>query len=296
MSYIDKLRKSTRNSGSIICMGLDPVCEYLPEIKGSVEERITSFFKELFSEMIKRNILPGAFKPNLGFFTTLDRPRENVFDGSMALVKILSFLDELFPYIPIILDYKRGDIARSSENYAKEGFVTWGCDGVTVSPWMGSDSVQPFFKEAALHNGGVYLLNRTSNPGGKEFQNAVTGENGQPLFKMVAEKIMHWAMEYPGTGAVVGATSLRELEEITAYYSGKEIPLLIPGVGSQGGSATDVVRVLNSNDYSIPLVRINASSGITHPWAKTGDALPANWKQLCIDNLERLNDEAGSSV
>ncbi|MCK5196723.1 MAG: orotidine-5'-phosphate decarboxylase [Spirochaetales bacterium] len=296
MSYIDKLRKSTRNSGSIICMGLDPVCEYLPEIKGSVEERITSFFKELFSEMIKRNILPGAFKPNLGFFTTLDRPRENVFDGSMALVKILSFLDELFPYIPIILDYKRGDIARSSENYAKEGFVTWGCDSATVSPWMGSDSVIPFFKEAALHNGGVYLLNRTSNPGGKEFQNAVTGENGQPLFKMVAEKIMHWAMEYPGTGAVVGATSLRELEEITAYYSGKEIPLLIPGVGSQGGSATDVVRVLNSNDYSIPLVRINASSGITHPWAKTGDALPANWKQLCIDNLERLNDEAGSFV
>lgn len=296
MSYIDRLKKSTEYSGSIICMGIDPVCEYLPEIVGTIEERITTFFETLFSEMIKRNILPGAFKPNLGFFATLDRPRENAFDGSRSLAKILSLLDDLFPLTPVILDYKRGDIARSSANYAKEGFVSWGCDSVTVSPWMGSDSVIPFFKEAALHNGGVYLLNRTSNPGGKEFQNAILGENGQPLFKTVAEKIVHWSMEYPGTGAVVGATSLNELEEITAYFSGKNIPLLIPGVGSQGGNAADVILILKRTNYSIPLVRINASSGITHPWAKTGNAAPRGWKQLCIDNLERLNDEVGSSV
>jgi orotidine-5'-phosphate decarboxylase len=296
MSYIDTLKKSTEKSGSIICMGLDPIAEYLPETDGALEEKITSFFEILFSEMIKRNVLPGAFKPNLGFFTALDRPRGNAFDGSRTLVKILSLLDEIFPGIPIILDYKRGDIAQSSDNYAKEGFVTWGCNSVTVSPWMGSDSVRPFLKEAALHNGGVYLLNRTSNPGSKELQNAVLKENGKPLFITVAEKIVHWAGEYPGTGAVVGATSLGELDEITAYYSSINIPLLIPGVGSQGGSATDVVRVLKNNDYTIPLVRINASSGITHPWAKKGNAVPKNWKQLCIDNLQRLNDEAGSYV
>lgn len=294
MSYIDKLKKSTEQSGSIICMGIDPVCEYLPEIEGTVEERITFFFKTLFYEMIKRNVLPGAFKPNLGFFATLDRPRENVFDGSLALVKILSLLDKLFPHIPIILDYKRGDIARSSENYAREGFVSWGCDSVTVSPWMGSDSVIPFFKEAALHDGGVYLLNRTSNPGGKEFQNAVLKENRQPIFKTIAEKIVEWAKEYPGTGAVVGATSLRELEEITAYFSSSEIPLLIPGVGSQGGSASDVTRVLKKNNYTLPLVRINVSSGITHTWAKSGNKAPSNWKHLCVDNLAKFNDESGS--
>jgi len=296
VSYINKLRKSAIVSGSIICMGIDPVCEYLPEIEGTEEERITLFFEALFSEMIKRNVLPGAFKPNLGFFATLDRPRENTFTGSRALAKILLLLDELFPHIPIILDYKRGDIARSSANYAKEGFVTWGCDSVTVSPWMGSDSVIPFFKEAALHNGGVYLLNRTSNPGGKEFQNAVLGKNGQPLFKTVAERIVHWAGEYPGTGAVVGATSLGELEEITTYFSGKDIPPLIPCVGGQGGNAPTVIPIVNINDYTIHLVRINASSGITHPWAKTGNAAPRDWKQICIDNLERLNDEAGSFV
>lgn len=294
MSYIDRLNESTKKSGSVICMGIDPVCEHLPDMEGTEEEKITSFFETLFSEMIKRNVLPGAFKPNLGFFATLDSPRENTFDGSRALAKILSMLDDLFPQIPIILDYKRGDIARSSDNYAKEGFVSWGCDSVTVSPWMGSDSVIPFFKEAALHNGGVYLLNRTSNPGGKEFQNAILIENGQPLFITVAEKIVDWAKEYPGTGAVVGATSLAEFDEITKYFCGKNIPLLIPGVGSQGGSANDVIHILKNNNYTIPLVRINVSSGITHPWAKTGNSIPSNWKQLCVDNLAKFNDEAGS--
>lgn len=296
MGYIDKLEKSAVKTGSIICMGIDPVCEYLPESNGTEREMITFFFETLFSEMVKRNILPGAFKPNLGFFSVLDRPRENAFEGSRSLAAILSLLGKAFPGIPVILDYKRGDIARSSLNYAKEGFVTWGCDSVTVSPWMGTDSVMPFFKEASLHNGGVYLLNRTSNPGGKEFQNTVLKETEQPLFKTVAEKIAGWAKKYPGTGAVVGATSLGELEEITAYYRGNDIPLLIPGVGSQGGSASDVVRVLKKNNYNIPLVRINVSSGITHPWGKSGDKVPSNWKQLCVDNLARFSDEAGSFV
>ena len=272
-------------------MGLDPVVEYLPETGGTIEEKITSFFETLFSEMIKRNILPGAFKPNPGFFSALDRPRENSFIGSRALVKILAILNEQFSDIPVILDYKRGDIARSSENYAKEGFVSWGCDSVTVSPWMGSDSVIPFFKEASLHNGGVYLLNRTSNPGGREFQNELLKKTGEPLFKTVAEKIVGWAKEFPGTGAVVGATSLSELEEITTYFSKSEIPLLIPGVGSQGGSAIDVTRVLKNNNYTLPLVRLNVSSGITHPWVKSGSSVPGNWKQLCIDNLARFNNE-----
>jgi len=296
MSYIDKLKNSAEDSGSIICMGIDPVCEYLPEMAGTVQDRITGFYEALFSEMIKRNVLPGAFKPNLGFFSALDRPRENGFEGSRSLAIILSLLDELFPRTPVILDYKRGDIARSSANYAEEGFVSWGCDSVTVSPWMGTDSVIPFFKEASLHNGGVYLLNRTSNPGGKEFQNEILSKSGQPMFKTVAEKIAAWANEYPGTGAVVGATSMVELEEITAYYSGENIPLLIPGVGSQGGSALDVTEILKKTDYNIPLVRINVSSSITHPWVKLGTGIPENWKQVCIDNLARFNSEVSKKA
>ena len=123
MSYIGKLKESSEKTGSIICMGIDPVCEYMPEVQGTVEDRIGFYFVSLFSEMLKRKVAPAAFKPNLGFFAALDRPRENLYYGSRALANILSILDENFAHIPTILDYKRGDIARSSDNYAKEGFV-----------------------------------------------------------------------------------------------------------------------------------------------------------------------------
>ncbi len=121
----------------------------------------------------------------------------------------------------------------------------------------------------------MYLLNRTSNPGGRDFQNAVLKENDQGMFKRVAEKIVQWAGEYEGTGAVVGATSQTELEDLCGYFSGKKIPLLIPGVGTQGGSLTDVLKILNRTNYTISLVRVNVSSGITHPWGKMGESMPS---------------------
>ncbi len=290
LSYIEKLKHSAERTNSIICMGIDPIPEYLPNLHQDTGKKITAFFETLFQEMIQKRILPGAFKPNLGFFSCLDRPRENIFTGSGALSEILDMLDSLFPGIPVILDYKRGDIARSSANYAVEGFKSWGCDSVTVSPWMGRDSVEPFLKEAALHDGGVYILNRTSNPGGREFQNVKSEESGLPMFRIAAEYISSWAEQYPGTGAVTGATNLRELKEITDFYSNAVIPLLIPGVGSQGGSVQDVIRTLKESAYDTGIVRINVSSAITHPWIKKGDKAPEDWKDVCINSLRYFNE------
>jgi len=266
-------------------MGIDPVPEYMPM-------NTTGFFEILFQEMIRTDTLPGAFKPNLGFFSCLDKPREGIFTGSKALSQILDMLDTLFPDIPVILDYKRGDIARSSANYAAEGFSAWGCDSVTVSPWMGGDSVEPFLREAASKDGGVYILNRTSNPGGADFQNLKEKNTGRTMYRIAAEFIRKRAEQYPGTGAVTGATSLRELSEITDFYRDGEIPLLIPGVGSQGGSAKEVVAVLKNSGYKPGIVRINVSSGITHPWAKKGVRPPENWREVCIENLQYFNREA----
>ncbi|RKX91105.1 MAG: orotidine-5'-phosphate decarboxylase [Spirochaetes bacterium] len=292
MNYIDKLKYSAQKTNSIICMGIDPIPEYLPYLHQDTGRNITAFFEILFQEMIQKNILPGAFKPNLGFFSCLDRPRESIFSGSAALSEILDMLDSLFPGIPVILDYKRGDIARSSANYALEGFESWGCDSVTVSPWMGSDSVKPFLKEAALHNGGVYLLNRTSNPGSREFQNVIDEDSGKPMFRIAAEYISRWAEQYPGTGAVTGATSLIELKEIADFYSEAAIPLLIPGVGSQGGSAQEVMGTLKKSAYNTDIVRINVSSAITHPWAKKGEKAPEDWKDVCVNSLRYFNEAA----
>ena len=141
MSYIDRLRESAKEAGNIVCMGLDPVLSVLPESEAPVRERIGSYFSELFRRMRLEGISPSAFKPNIGYYQSLDDPRSEDFSGSLALVDVLELLETYFPSIPVILDSKRGDIAKSSENYAREAFDCWKADAVTVSPYMGSDSV-----------------------------------------------------------------------------------------------------------------------------------------------------------
>ncbi len=286
-TYLDKLHESYRKSGSLVCMGLDPVIEYLPIQTGSVRNDLNEFYHTLLFEMKLQHISPGAFKPNIGYFSALDRPRDDDYSGSQALADLLDLIEELFPGIPVILDAKRGDIARSSLNYAIEAFDAWKSDAVTVSPYMGTDSVTPFMVEGK----GIYILNRTSNPGGRDLQNLQV--EGEDLYRAVAGRIVTWSVDHPGLGAVVGATSPDELEDVARIYVAAEasIPLLIPGVGSQGGSAAEVTARLRTVSYDLDLVRINSSSGITHPW-KDG-SIPSDWKDIVVGNLRRLNDEIG---
>ncbi|MCK5155561.1 MAG: orotidine-5'-phosphate decarboxylase [Spirochaetales bacterium] len=286
-NYCKKLRESAVESRSIVSMGLDPILEYLPAKTGDIRKDLSGFYHEIFTEMVDRKILPGAFKPNIGYFHTLDRPRNGDFSGSLALADLLAALEKIFPGIPVILDAKRGDIALSSSNYANEAFVCWGVDAVTISPYMGTDSAVPFM----AFGKGVYILNRTSNPGAADFQDLTV--SGESLFHAVAEQIIRWAQEFPGTGAVVGATSPDELSSLAEMFAGKEIPLLIPGVGSQGGSGSETVARLRQAGYDPLLARINSSSGITHPWKKTPP--PTRWAKAVVDNLENLNRETGGA-
>ena len=154
-------------------MGLDPIFEAIPNKTGMVKDNLVNFFKELFDTMHEKNLVPAAFKPNIGYYSALDKPREKDFLGSESLAEILFLIEKYFPGIPVILDSKRGDIARSSLNYAIEAFDCWKADAVTVSPYMGSDSILPFISEKYLDKG-AYILNRTSNPGAKDFQNLKT--------------------------------------------------------------------------------------------------------------------------
>jgi len=291
-TYSEKLRGSAADNGSIACMGIDPVLEALPLPELSPRRRVLLFFEPIFQKMKSEAVLPGAFKPNLGFFHCLDRPFNGSFEGSEALLDILQLLRENFPGTPVILDMKRGDIARSSGNYAEEAFTSWQGDAVTISPYMGGDSAGPFIDLAASCGAGVYILNRTSNPGAAELQNLKL-EDGRPLYFHVADRIAAWGAAAPtGTaGAVVGATSLRELGELAAFYARLKAPLLIPGVGGQGGSASETVRVLRESGYPLELARINSSSGLTHPWQKKGEPVPADWASLVVEKLRSLNSE-----
>ncbi len=293
MNYKERLKESAQRVGNCVCMGLDPIQSALPYQSGDVGEDLKRFFSELLGEMVKRNLSPAAFKPNIGYYTLFDAPRQGEFKGSTALGELFNLLEEAFPGIPVILDSKRGDIALSSANYASEAFDLYQSDAVTVSPYMGSDSVAPF-GEKRVAGKGFYLLNRTSNVGAKDFQGLnvvdhVDEKEIYPLYMAVAHRIGRYGEKWRNVGAVVGATSLTELQELADYYATRDIPLLIPGVGSQGGSATETVAILKEVGYPLYLARINSSSGLTHPWK--GGAVPKEWLDTSLSNLVALIEE-----
>lgn len=290
MNFLDYLKDSAERTNSIVCVGLDFVSNQLPArlIKNPQDptHAFGQFFSDLSIKMFEENMYPGAFKPNQGFYSIYDNK------GLSALKDIFGSVSGKM--IPLILDYKRGDIGPSSANYAKEGFEIFGADAVTISPYMGFDSVEPFLKYC-LQGKGVYILNRTSNPGAKDFQNLVL-DDGRFLYEAVASKIIEWAQVYPGTGAVVGATSLEELSKIATMFAPHNIPLLIPGVGKQGGSAKEVTEVLRKANYPLYLARINSSSGITHPWAAKKEPMPQSYDkvcEVCINEIRKLKEEIG---
>lgn len=285
MVYKERLIESANRVGNIVCMGLDPVAEALPFSGMDFRSAINNTFSQLFRRMALSGLIPAAFKPNIGYYHLHDRPLEEDFSGSLALADVFEMVRTFFPSIPIILDSKRGDIATSSRNYAYEAFEGWEADAVTVAPYMGSDSVQPFID---FSDRGVYILNRTSNPGGADLQNLTIEDKG-PLYTEVARQIVAYNGGRGCVGAVVGATNLTELEAIARLYQSEDVPLLIPGVGSQGGSASEVISILKKVGYPLALSRINSSSALTHPW-KRGPA-PEGWLDLCEANLRGLIEE-----
>jgi len=282
MEYNDLLKKSAMERKSIACVGLDPVLERIP-IKGkNAEETIVEFYSEMLEAFNSENVWPAAFKPNYAFYSQYG------FEGLRALKKVIELTESTG--IPLVLDGKRGDIGKTSKAYAVEAFDFWKADCLTVSPFLGRDSVGPFMEKANELGKGLYLLNRTSNPGAVEFQNLEI--DGKPFYMVVSEKIAEWNKECSGVGAVVGATSLDELEKIASFYvsMNANVPLLIPGVGAQGGSAEKTVATLKKANYPLYLTRINSSSGINFAYEK---AETDDYTGAAVRALKKLNEEIG---
>ncbi|MCP4252931.1 MAG: orotidine-5'-phosphate decarboxylase [Candidatus Scalindua sp.] len=278
MSYLDDLREQAKKAKSIVCMGMDPVIEKIP-IKGEPRQVIEEFYLDILREMNIRNSYPAIIKPNIAYF------EQYGFDGLNALKSIIS--QYKLSGISTLLDAKRGDIGKTSTAYAKSVFEFWDSDAVTIAPYMGSDSVEPFI-EWCEKKKGIYILCRTSNKGAVDLQDLKVDD--VPVYMKLAENIIRWYK--PGVGAVVGATYLDELEEISRFFveSKKEIPLLIPGVGSQGGSAGEVVEVLKRTKNDILIHRINSSSGINYAYIKKNTS---DYAQAAVDALDTLNREIG---
>jgi orotidine-5'-phosphate decarboxylase len=233
---------------TVLCFGIDPM---LNKMKGDenagVDARITNYYFEITDALLDSNSI-SAIKPNHAYFAQYG------FEGLKALKAII---DRYRNKTYIILDAKRGDIGRSSDAYAKEAFDFYAADAITVSPYMGSDSVKPFLREGKT----VYALCRTSNEGASDFQELSVAR--KPLYEQVAKKASEW-----GCGLVVGATSdaIRKISKI-ARESGNQVPFLIPGVGTQGG---DLELVLKAIKPDLAIHRINASSSIAFAHEKKG--------------------------
>lgn len=261
-NYLEQLRSRAKEVGNIVCVGLDPVLERIPLNGKDAQTIITRFYHDILHAMIEEDVIPACVKPNAAFYEQYGLAGLHALEAIIALCKEKG--------IPVILDGKRGDIGETSTAYARGWFGQWGVDAMTITPYMGADSVQPFLSYCN-EGKGVYVLLRTSNPGAKDFQDLSI--NGKPLYWHVAKKLLLWHQQ--GMGVVVGATYPQELEQLSTFFvsSGKPVPFLIPGVGKQGGSASDVVAALKRSGNEIAIHRINSSSTINYAYEKekTGD-------------------------
>jgi orotidine-5'-phosphate decarboxylase len=210
MKFVDKLIAASEKNQSLLCVGIDPNPSQMPAIP------LLDFTRGIIDAT---RDLVCAYKPNFAFFEALG------LEGLEALIDTIKYVPD---YIPVIGDAKRGDIGNTSKAYATAVFDVFKCDAITVSPYLGYDSVEPFSQH---QDKGIFILCRTSNKGARDFQD-ITAPDGRPLFEIVAGKAREWDTG-GNIGLVVGATYPEELKRIRELCP--DMPLLIPGVGSQGG-------------------------------------------------------------
>ena len=228
LTFIDMLGVAQRQNKSMLCVGLDPEPTKFP---GSLKNDASKIFDFCAAIVDATADLAMAFKPQIAYFAA-HRAEEQ-------LERLIRHIRQCAPQVPVVLDAKRGDIGNTAEQYAIEAFERYGADAVTLSPFMGFDSVAPYLKH---HNKGAFLLCRTSNPGGDDFQNLrLESVEGRPL---LYEHIAHLAKgpwNINGQlGLVVGATYPAEIARVRSVAP--TLPLLIPGVGAQGGDAVATVQ------------------------------------------------------
>ena len=217
MAFHTTLQTAWKSSQSMLCVGLDPDPGRLPEPFTSDPTATYDFCKAIVDATAHTVC---AFKPQFAYFAAQRAEPE--------LERLCHFIHDTYPDVLLILDAKRGDIGPTAQQYAREAFDRYGADAVTVNPYLGTDSIEPYL---AYRDHGVFVLCRTSNPGGGDFQSLDI--DGEPLYAHVARRAaLEWS-EIGECGLVVGATFPDELGTVRKIVG--EMPILVPGVGAQGG-------------------------------------------------------------
>jgi orotidine-5'-phosphate decarboxylase len=225
MRFTDRLAAAEQRHQSMLCVGLDPEPARFPGAWKGDPGRIADFCAAIVDAT---KDLVCAFKPQIAYFAA-NRAEDQ-------LERLLAHIRRVAPDVPVILDAKRGDVGSTAEQYAREAFERYQADAVTLSPFMGLDSIEPYQR---WDGKGLFLLCRTSNPGGSDLQ-AQALEGGERVFERIARLAADRWNRNGQLGLVVGATYPGEVERVRELAP--TLPLLIPGIGAQGGDAATTVR------------------------------------------------------
>ena len=272
MNFVEKLVRASQTNSSLLCVGIDPDPELMPEGVSIVE--FGKAIVEATSDLV------CTYKFNLAFFEVLG------IEGIDAMREIIKCVPD---NIPIIGDAKLGDIGNTAKAYAKTIYCTFNFDAATVNPYLGFDSIEPFIQ---YRDNGVFILCRTSNPGEVDFQSLrcetevlfqfETERRQRPLFEIVAEKAKLWNLN-GNIGLVIGATYPEELRMIRQWYP--DMPLLIPGIGAQGGELPSAVRYGVNAKRELAII----SSSRQIIYASRGKDFPEAARRVASELRDQMN-------
>ena len=264
-TFMQALRARWRDADSLVCVGLDPEPAKFPAHFADDPDAVFAFCRAIADATAE---YACAFKPQIAHFAALG--------AEDALRRLIAHLHKAHPGVPVILDSKRGDIGSTAQQYAREAFDRYAADAVTVNPYLGRDSVQPFLDHA---DKGVVVLCRTSNRGAGDLQDLLV--DGAPLYQHVARKVAGAWNAHGNCALVVGATWPEQLREVRAIVG--DVPFLVPGVGAQGGDVAAVVGNAKTAD-STGLI-VSSSRAILH--ASPGE----DFAEAAAEAARALRDE-----
>jgi orotidine-5'-phosphate decarboxylase len=267
-SFAERLELALETSGGLVCVGLDPDLNKLPSDLPDTPTRLHQFDRRVVDATFD---LAAAYKPQIAFYSALGAEDQ--------LVLTIRYIRERAPSALVILDAKRGDIGNTAQAYAREAFDRYGADAVTINPYMGEDSVRPFL---ARKDRGALVLCRTSNSGGKDFQNLML--EGLPLYRHVARRATGPWNEFGNVMLVVGATVPAEMAELRAAHP--NVTFLVPGIGAQGGDLQATLAAgLDAHGFGL---LISASRSIIYAGGGTALGIRAAAEELhAAINFER---------
>ena len=273
MNFIKKLSAVWGENNSLLCVGLDPDMKRFPAYLQNRKDAIYQFCKAIIDATAD---VVCAFKPQIAYFHAARAEKQ--------LEDICAYVCQTYPHIPMILDAKRGDIGATAEQYACEAFERYNADAVTLSPFMGFDSIEPYLK---YKDRGAIILCRTSNPGGSDFQ-FLEVDNGQKkvlLYQHIARLVAKKWNKNGQCALVVGATFPQELAEVRAIIG--DMPLLIPGIGAQGGNIEATV-IAGKSKTGTGMI-INSSRAILYAGIDKNKDFAEISRQVAMDTRDEIN-------